>query len=80
MRSGELARLAGVSTDTLRHYERLGLLPKAQRTEGGYRQYTAQSLERGSLDSSCLDHWILAARANSDSQDAKITEKCHATE
>jgi len=46
VRSGELARLAGVSTDTLRHYERLGLLPKAQRTEGGYRQYTAQSLER----------------------------------
>ena len=46
MRSGELARLARVSTDTLRHYERLGLLPKAQRTEGGYRQYTAQSVER----------------------------------
>ncbi len=46
MQSGELANLAGVSTDTLRHYERLGLLPRPQRTEGGYRQYTPQSLER----------------------------------
>lgn len=31
MRSGQLAHLAGVSTDTLRHYERLGLLPLPQR-------------------------------------------------
>jgi len=32
MRSGQLAHLTGVSTDTLRHYERLGLLPLPQRT------------------------------------------------
>lgn len=46
MHSGELARLTGVSTDTLRHYERLGLLPKPPRTEGGYRDYPPPSLER----------------------------------
>ena len=46
MRSGELARLAGVSTDTLRHYERLGILPKPHRTNGGYRNYPAHSLDR----------------------------------
>ncbi len=46
MRSGELARLVGVSTDTLRHYERLGLLAKPPRTGGGYRDYPADSLER----------------------------------
>jgi DNA-binding transcriptional MerR regulator len=46
MQSGELARQAGVSTDTLRHYERLGLLAKAPRTSGGYRDYPAQTLER----------------------------------
>ena len=45
-RSGELARDAGVSTDTLRHYERLGLLPKPLRSPGGYRQYPVQALER----------------------------------
>jgi len=44
--SGELARLTGVSTDTLRHYERLGILPKPPRTNGGYRSYTLDSVER----------------------------------
>jgi len=29
----------GVSTDTLRHYERLGLLPRTERTAAGYRRY-----------------------------------------
>jgi DNA-binding transcriptional MerR regulator len=46
MRSGELARLVGVSTDTLRHYERLGLLAIPVRTRGGYREYSSGSLER----------------------------------
>ena len=46
MRSGELSRLTGVSTDTLRHYERLGLLAKPPRTSGGYRDYPADSLDR----------------------------------
>ena len=46
MQSGELARLTGVSTDALRHYERLGLLPRPPRTRGGYRDYPAQALER----------------------------------
>ncbi len=46
MQSGELSRLAGVSVDTLRHYERLGILSKPPRTNGGYRDYPANSLER----------------------------------
>jgi len=41
-----LARLMGISTDTLRHYERLGLLPKPPRSEGGYRDYPSHSLDR----------------------------------
>jgi DNA-binding transcriptional MerR regulator len=45
-RAGELARLCGVSTDTLRHYERMGVLPKPRRSAAGYRQYPAESLER----------------------------------
>lgn len=31
MRSGELARQAGVNVQTLRYYERIGLLPRTQR-------------------------------------------------
>jgi DNA-binding transcriptional MerR regulator len=44
--SGELARLAGVSTDTLRHYERKGVLPTARRLHNGYRKYASDSLDR----------------------------------
>ena len=49
MRSGQLAHLTGVSTDTLRHYERLGLLPLPQRTDGNYRQYPPASEQRVDL-------------------------------
>src|SRR4051812_41825154 len=53
-RSGELAALAGVSSDTLRYYERCGVLPPPQRTEAGYRIYSAQSLQRVALIRSAL--------------------------
>jgi DNA-binding transcriptional MerR regulator len=46
MRSGELARVVGVSTDTLRHYERLKLLAAPARTSGGYRNYSQESVQR----------------------------------
>ncbi len=46
LRSGELARLTGVSADTIRHYERLEILPKSPRTEGGYRIYGSAAVER----------------------------------
>jgi len=43
---GALAKAAGVSPDTIRHYERIGVLPRASRTESGYRVYPASALER----------------------------------
>ncbi len=46
LRSGELARRAGVSTDTLRHYERVGVLARPRRERNGYRQYGLHALER----------------------------------
>lgn len=46
LRSGELARLAGVSTDTLRHYEREGLLSRPRRSGNGYREYPASDFDR----------------------------------
>lgn len=45
-RSGELAQLSGVSTDTLRHYERIGVLARPPRASNGYRIYSAPSLHR----------------------------------
>lgn len=44
--SGELARLCGVSPDTIRHYERVGVLPAAVRGENGYRRFPRESVER----------------------------------
>lgn len=49
MRAGELARLSGVSTDTLRHYERKGVLPAPRRSPNGYREYPAGALARVAL-------------------------------
>ena len=46
LRSGEIARLTGVSADTLRHYERINILPPSQRTSGGYRIFDASAIER----------------------------------
>jgi DNA-binding transcriptional MerR regulator len=41
-----LARKAGISPHTVRHYERVGLLPAASRSGGGYRLYDAAILDR----------------------------------
>lgn len=47
--SGELARLTGVSTDTVRFYERRGLLRPAPRTASGYRLFSPDALARVKL-------------------------------
>jgi DNA-binding transcriptional MerR regulator len=49
MRIGEVAERAGVSADSVRHYERLGLLPAAARTDGGYRLFGPAAVERVQL-------------------------------
>ncbi|MCZ7566090.1 MAG: heavy metal-responsive transcriptional regulator [Burkholderiales bacterium] len=43
---GKLARDAGIGAGTLRYYERLGLLPPANRTASGYRMYGAAAAQR----------------------------------
>jgi DNA-binding transcriptional MerR regulator len=45
-RIGALAASAGVTVDTLRFYEREGLLPGATRTPGGFREYPPEIAER----------------------------------
>lgn len=46
LRIGQVAREAGVSPDTLRYYERKGLLSQIGRTAAGYRQYSDGVLEQ----------------------------------
>ena len=43
---GRLAELSGVSIDTVRYYEREGLLPKPARRPSGYREYGQDDVER----------------------------------
>ncbi|NKF22359.1 heavy metal-responsive transcriptional regulator [Solimonas marina] len=43
---GRLAEQAGVGTDTVRYYERVGLLPTPPRRASGYRDYPADSVQR----------------------------------
>ena len=45
-RIGEFAASAGVTVDTLRYYEREGLLPKAARTGGGFRVYAPETVHQ----------------------------------
>ena len=43
---GQLAARAGVRADTIRYYERSGLLPEPNRTDGDHRRYGAADLDR----------------------------------
>lgn len=46
MKIGELAMSANCTTETIRFYEKAGLLPKADRTDGNYRDYGGEHLKR----------------------------------
>lgn len=43
---GQLARRAELAPETLRHYERLGLIQPSRRSESNYRLYDASALQR----------------------------------
>jgi MerR family copper efflux transcriptional regulator len=54
LRIGELAERSGVSTDTIRYYERIGLMPKATRTSAGYREYGESAISQVRLVQNAL--------------------------
>jgi len=43
---GNLSKKTGVGTEAIRYYERIGLIPKPQRAENGYRVYSEEDSER----------------------------------
>ena len=71
MRIGELARACDCPVETIRYYERIGLLPQAARLENGYRSYEA-------LHEKWL-HFILRSRQLGFSQDEvrQLTDLAH---
>lgn len=46
MKIGQVAQQAGVSVDTVRFYERRGVLPAATRRPSGYREFDASTVDR----------------------------------
>lgn len=46
MKIGELAKLAQTQAETIRYYEREGLLPQARRSEANYRVYDQSHIQR----------------------------------
>ncbi len=43
---GQLAKLAGINVETVRYYERTGIMPQPRRKPSGYRYYTEEDLAR----------------------------------
>lgn len=46
MTIGQLGRATGTAVETVRYYEKIGLLPKAARTAGNYRSYGSAEVDR----------------------------------
>jgi DNA-binding transcriptional MerR regulator len=46
MKIGEIAKQSGVTVDTVRFYERVGVLPAPERRPSGYRDYAPDTIER----------------------------------
>lgn len=44
--TGQIAKMAGVNVETLRFYEKKGLIPEPMRTDAGYRQYPEETIYR----------------------------------
>jgi len=65
MKIGELAKTTGTQVETVRFYEREGLLPEAARTEGNYRVYSQVHAERLAFIRNCrnLDMTLNEIRA-----------------
>lgn len=53
MKIGALARSTGCAVETIRYYEREGLLPAAARSEGNYRVYGAAEVEQLTFIRNC---------------------------
>ena len=81
MKIGQLASESGVSIDTVRFYERRGVLPVPPRTASGYRTYTAASVRRIRLARRLqglgltLDEVISALHANDEGNASCTTER-----
>ena len=59
---GKLAKIADTSIDTIRYYERIGLLPEAQRKNSGYRLFNNIDKKRVKFINKAKTPWIFTER------------------
>lgn len=52
---GAMSRETGVNIETIRYYERIGIMPKPDRTEGGNRQFNHDQMKRLSFIKRCRE-------------------------
>ncbi|KXU87739.1 MerR family transcriptional regulator [Caballeronia megalochromosomata] len=78
MKIGELARIANCTPDTIRFYEKEGLLPQAGRTETNYRTYSETHIKRLRFIRNCreLDMTHDEVRVLLDASDARAANCC----
>jgi hypothetical protein len=56
MRIGAIAERSGVLAETIRHYERIGLIPAPARTASGYRHYRQSGHPTGAAHEGSVPH------------------------
>lgn len=59
---GNVAEMTGFSPDTLRYYEKIGLLPKPERSKGGKRTYDDDSIGYPGIWRNCKNNaggWMI---------------------
>ena len=81
MKIGELSQATGAPVETIRYYERAGLLPAPARSEGNYRHYNESALARlsfirrcRSLDMSLDEIRTLLALADAEESDCQAAD------
>ncbi len=52
---GEMSRRTGVNIETIRYYERIGIMPRPNRSQGGNRQYNPEQLRRLAFIKRCRE-------------------------
>ncbi|MBI5199801.1 MAG: heavy metal-responsive transcriptional regulator [Nitrospirae bacterium] len=72
MRLGKMAKLAGVNIQTIRYYERRGILKPVSRTESGYRLYEDKELKRLKFIR-CAKGWGFTLKEIKELMDIRIT-------
>lgn len=86
MNIGQAAKLSGISAKMIRYYEQIGLIPKAIRSDAGYRHYSSSDIDslhfiRRSRDlgfsveqiSGLMDLWLDGERTSSDVKTMALT-------